>query len=83
MQKTTTGEMEGLERSNENYMQEVSKQRTVDLLLRLLALALTLASAITIGLSKQTKFVPVVLMATLPPVYVPVPARWHYISAFV
>ncbi|KAG2727220.1 hypothetical protein I3843_01G143800 [Carya illinoinensis] len=80
--------MEGLERTiarNGNYMLkvEVPRQRTVDLLLRLLALALTLVSAITIGLSKQTKVVRVVVVASLPPLYVPVPARWHYISAFV
>ncbi|KAG6668173.1 CASP-like protein 1E1 [Carya illinoinensis] len=80
--------MEGLERtiaSNGNYMLkvEVPRQRTVDLLLRLLALALTLVSAIIIGLSKQTKVVRVVVVASLPPLYVPVPARWHYISAFV
>ncbi|XP_040996122.1 CASP-like protein 1E1 [Juglans microcarpa x Juglans regia] len=86
-QKATTGtEMEGLERSDGNYMQkvEVPRQRTsADLLLRLLALALTLVSAITIGLSKQTRVVRAVVVASLPPLYVPVPARWHYISAFV
>ncbi|XP_041000924.1 CASP-like protein 1E1 [Juglans microcarpa x Juglans regia] len=54
-----------------------------ELLLRLLALALTLVAAILTGVDKQTAIVPVELVASLPPLNVPVSAKWHYLSAFV
>ncbi|XP_027333245.1 CASP-like protein 1E2 [Abrus precatorius] len=54
-----------------------------DLLMRLLALTLTLAAAIVIGLDKQTKVVPISLVDSLPPFNVPVSAKWHYMSAIV
>ncbi|KAJ8766351.1 hypothetical protein K2173_022410 [Erythroxylum novogranatense] len=56
---------------------------TVDVLLRVLAFALTLTSAIVLGVNKQTKVVSVKLVDTLPAVNVPVVAKWHYLSAFV
>lgn len=56
--------------------------RFSDLLLRFMALALTLAAAVTLGLSKQTKIVPVTVVSTLPPINVPVTAKWHDMSAF-
>ncbi|GLT42000.1 hypothetical protein SLA2020_160240 [Shorea laevis] len=60
-----------------------SKQRMVNLFLRLLAFALTLAAAILLGVDKQTKVVPLQISPNLPPLNVPVPAKWHYLSAFV
>ncbi|GFZ14044.1 RING/U-box superfamily protein [Actinidia rufa] len=51
--------------------------------LRVLAFALTLAAAIVLGVDKQTKVVPVPVVSTLPPLNVPVTAKWHYLSAFV
>ncbi|XP_022138619.1 CASP-like protein 1E2 [Momordica charantia] len=57
--------------------------RFYDLILRLVALLLTLAAAVVIGADKQTKTVPLQLAAALPPLYVPVTARWHYLSALV
>ncbi|KAL1832532.1 hypothetical protein DCAR_0102547 [Daucus carota subsp. sativus] len=56
--------------------------RFSDLFLRLMALALTLAAAVTLGLSKQTAIVPITLVSTLPPMNVPVTAQWHDMSAF-
>ncbi|CAK7333067.1 unnamed protein product [Dovyalis caffra] len=57
--------------------------RTSDLLLRLLALVLTLAAAIVLGVNKQTKLVPIKIVDTLPTVNVPAYAKWRYLSAFV
>ncbi|KAJ1395177.1 Casparian strip membrane protein [Sesbania bispinosa] len=54
-----------------------------DLLLRFVALLLTLAAAIVVGADKQTKVVPFKVIDTLPPLNVPVTAKWHYLSAFV
>ena len=56
--------------------------RTCDLLLRVLALVLTLAAAIVLGVDKQTKVVPIKVVDTLPPISLPVSAKWHYLSAF-
>ncbi|KAL3749362.1 hypothetical protein ACJRO7_010467 [Eucalyptus globulus] len=56
---------------------------TCGLALRLLALALTLAAAVVLGVDKQTKTVPVQVSPALPAQNVPVTAKWHYQSAFV
>ncbi|KAF8401541.1 hypothetical protein HHK36_012483 [Tetracentron sinense] len=57
--------------------------RSSDFLLRLLALALTLAPAIVLGVAKETETVAITLVPTLPPLNVPVTAKWQYMSAFV
>lgn len=78
------GGMDGLE-SREKEM-KMANQRTAksrELLLRLLAFALTFVAAILFGLNKQTKVVPLQLTPTLPPFNVTVTAKWHYLSAFV
>ncbi|XVF38644.1 hypothetical protein REPUB_Repub20aG0120100 [Reevesia pubescens] len=54
-----------------------------DLILRVLALLLTLAAAIILGVDRQTKVVPIQITPTLPPVDVAAQAKWHYLSAFV
>lgn len=51
--------------------------------LRFLALALTLAATVLVGVNKQTKIVSVTVVSTLSPVNIPVDAKWHYMSAFV
>ncbi|KAK1395133.1 hypothetical protein POM88_014189 [Heracleum sosnowskyi] len=56
--------------------------RVSDLLLRFMAVALTLAAAVTLGVSKQTAIVPITVVSTLPPINVPVTAKWHDMSAF-
>uniref|UniRef100_A0A0A0KBW8 CASP-like protein n=2 Tax=Cucumis sativus TaxID=3659 RepID=A0A0A0KBW8_CUCSA len=57
--------------------------RFCDLIVRFVAMILTLAAAVVIGVDKQTKMVPLQLATSLPPVHVPVTARWHYLSALV
>lgn len=57
--------------------------RTSFLLLRLMALLLTLAATIVLGVNKQTKVVPIQLLDSLPPLNIPVVAKWHYLSSFV
>ncbi|KAF8042303.1 hypothetical protein BT93_A0814 [Corymbia citriodora subsp. variegata] len=59
------------------------RKATCGLVLRLLAMALTLAAAVILGVDKQTKTVPVQVAAGLPPLNVPVTAKWRYLSAFV
>jgi len=82
--KVSMGGMDGLE-SREKEM-KMANQRTAksrELLVRLLAFVLTFVAAILLGVNKQTKVVPVQLTPTLPPINVPVTAKWHYLSAFV
>ncbi|KAK8468940.1 hypothetical protein PHAVU_006G161900 [Phaseolus vulgaris] len=57
--------------------------RICDLVLRILAFVLTLVAAVVIGADKQTAIVPIKLVESMPPLYVPVAAKWHYLSAFV
>ncbi|KAH7573623.1 hypothetical protein ACOSP7_007401 [Xanthoceras sorbifolium] len=71
--------MDGVERKMVTNERKVSR---LDMVLRVLALVLTLVAAIVLGMDKQTKVVPIKLLASLPPVNVPVSARWHYLSAF-
>ncbi|KAH7513284.1 hypothetical protein FEM48_Zijuj12G0183900 [Ziziphus jujuba var. spinosa] len=78
------GKIDGLESRGREVM--VANQRTTgtcESLLRILALALTLAAAIVLGVNKQSKVVPIKLVEGLPPLNVSVPAKWHYLSAFV
>lgn len=89
--------MEGQSKSNNGYggiseggvrerdvaVANKRSMRGCDVVLRFLALALCLAAAVVLGVSKQTKMVPVQLVATLPPINVPATAKWHYLSAFV
>ena len=62
---------------------EKRRTSTCGLVLRLLAMALTLAAAVVLGVDKQTKTVPAQVSPDLPPLHVPVTAKWHYLSAFV
>lgn len=54
-----------------------------ELVLRVLALLLTLAAAIILGVDRQTKIVPIQITPTLPPVNIEAQAKWHHLSAFV
>ncbi|KAM7463043.1 hypothetical protein LguiA_031164 [Lonicera macranthoides] len=81
--------METENRGNYGEKQEeikVANKRSVngsEVFLRFLALILTLVAAIVGGVNKQTKVVPLVLVPTLPPVNLPVSAKFNYMSAFV
>lgn len=72
---------ESIEKEMKMANQRSAKSR--DLLVRLLAFALTFVAAILFGINKQTKVVPVQLTPTLPPINVSASAKWHYLSAFV
>ncbi|KAE8735002.1 CASP-like protein 1E1 [Hibiscus syriacus] len=52
-------------------------------ILRVLALLLTLAAAIVIGVNKQTEFLPVQFTPAFPVVDVAFKAKWYYLSALV
>ncbi|KAK6130469.1 hypothetical protein DH2020_035783 [Rehmannia glutinosa] len=60
-----------------------NKMRGWDVVLRFLALALSLTAAVVLGVNKETTTVAVALVPTLPPVNIPVTAKWHDLSAFV
>ncbi|XP_039061239.1 CASP-like protein 1E1, partial [Hibiscus syriacus] len=51
--------------------------------LRVLALLLTVAAAIIVGVNKQTKFVSVQFTPAFPPVDGAAKVKWHYFSALV
>ncbi|KAL5996011.1 hypothetical protein ACLOJK_026084 [Asimina triloba] len=57
--------------------------RPSDLLLRFLALVMSLSAAIVMGAAKETKTVPFTLISGMAPVYITVPAKMAYSSAFV
>ncbi|XP_057475530.1 CASP-like protein 1E2 [Actinidia eriantha] len=77
------GTMEGGKREKEVTGGGGGGVRCSEFGLRVLAFALTLVAAIVLGVDKQTKVVPVPVVSTLPPLNVPVTAKWHYLSAFV
>lgn len=79
--KTSFGGMES--KSKEVKVVTGGKLRPFDLVLRVVALALTLVAAVLLGVDKQTKVVSLQLLPTLPPMDVPVTAKWRYLSAFV
>ncbi|XP_059648909.1 CASP-like protein 1E2 [Cornus florida] len=68
----------GVRSEGGNIEVKVANKRSVscsEFVLRLLAFAFTLVAAIVLGVDKQTKVVP--------PLNVPVTAKWNYLSAFV
>ncbi|PSR92645.1 CASP-like protein [Actinidia chinensis var. chinensis] len=77
------GTMEGGKREKEVTGGGGGGVRCSEFGMRVLAFALTLVAAIVLGVDKQTKVVPVPVVSTLPPLNVPVTAKWHYLSAFV
>ncbi|KAK7387863.1 hypothetical protein VNO78_22659 [Psophocarpus tetragonolobus] len=78
----TKGNSDGVE--NKERKEVVPKPvRPCHLLLRFLAFALTLAAAIVIAVNKQTKVVPIQLVDSLPPLNVPLTAKWHQMSAIL
>jgi hypothetical protein len=51
--------------------------------LRVFVLAATLVSAVVMGVDRQTRTIQITLADTLPPLQVPVTAKWSFSSAFV
>lgn len=70
-----------------NYLKKVTESsktdRYSDIILRTLAFILTFVSAVVVGVDKETQMVSFALVKTLPPVRVPVTAKWQYMSAFM
>ncbi|CAH9109074.1 unnamed protein product [Cuscuta europaea] len=76
-------EVDGVVAEEEAVAHKVNNVRWADIVLRLLALALTLVAALVLGLDKQTKAVTMQILPTLPPVNIPFTANSHHLSAFV
>ncbi|XP_043710755.1 CASP-like protein 1E1 [Telopea speciosissima] len=78
--------VDGMENGGGKNTMKVANERKVrssEVLLRFLALLSTLIAVIVTIVSEETELVPVVVLANLPPVYVPATAKWQYSSAFV
>ncbi|KDP40019.1 hypothetical protein JCGZ_02017 [Jatropha curcas] len=75
--------MDGVERGIKERGGERTTSTTTFLFLRAVALVLTLAAAIVLGVNKQSEVVPIKLVDSLPPLNIPVTAKWHHLSAFV
>ncbi|CAH9109072.1 unnamed protein product [Cuscuta europaea] len=78
----------GVEGFGEEAAAAVKKVRSInvrltDSVLRIVAFALTAAAAIVVGLDVQTTAVSVEIVPTLPPVNIPLTARWQHLSASV
>ncbi|XP_054805638.1 CASP-like protein 1E1 [Prosopis cineraria] len=65
-----------------NYSYESKKAKACDLLLRVLGLVFSLVAAVLVGIDKQTKLVDLKISDALT-INLPVPAKYHYVSAFV
>ncbi|XP_065863573.1 CASP-like protein 1E1 [Euphorbia lathyris] len=83
MDSQTKGSFGGVERKSEMEGGSGRGSKLGFMSLRVLGMVLTLTAAITLGVNKQTKVVPIKLVESLPPLYVPVVAKSHYLSAFM
>ncbi|KAM7495912.1 hypothetical protein LguiA_020326 [Lonicera macranthoides] len=72
-----------------NSMEEMSSSekkviiRSCDLVLRILGLGLTLVAAVVAGVDKETQTISVTLVDTLPPLRIPLTAKWNDLSSSV
>lgn len=72
-----------------NSMEEMSSSekkviiRSCDLVLRILGLGLTLVAAVVAGVDKETQTISVTLVDTLPPLRIPITAKWNDLSSSV
>ncbi|CAL5183793.1 unnamed protein product [Lathyrus oleraceus] len=76
-------EVQRSKESKENEAAKSSLEGKCNLLLRLSGLVLTLVAAVVIVADKQTTVVPIRISDSLPPLDIPVTAKWHYMSAYV
>ncbi|CAH2079018.1 unnamed protein product [Thlaspi arvense] len=81
MEQERKNNMNGMEM--ENGKKENGSKKGVELTMRVLALVLTMAAAIILGVAKQTKVVSIKIIPTLPPLDVSTTAKASYLSAFV
>ncbi|CAK9175904.1 unnamed protein product [Ilex paraguariensis] len=75
--------MDGVLRSDVKVDVSTRRVRCYDLLLRILGLALTMVAAIVAGVNKETETIPVTLVDGMPPLRVPVTAKWQQMSSTV
>jgi len=78
--KRSSYEVEGAESKE---MGKAVSMSAYDLVMRVLAFVLTLSAAIVIAADKQTKVIPIQLSDSLPPLYVPLTAKWNQMSAIL
>ncbi|KDP28089.1 hypothetical protein JCGZ_13860 [Jatropha curcas] len=64
-------------------MEDSRRIKSYQIILRILGFLLTLTASIVEGIDKETAIVPVTIVETLPPLQVPLTAKWQYVSAFV
>lgn len=57
--------------------------RSCDLVLRILGFGLTLVAAVVAGVDRETQTISITLVDTLPPLRVPVTAKWNDLSSSV
>jgi hypothetical protein len=74
--------MDGV-RSDVKVVESPRRVRLYDVLLRFLGLVFTLAAAVLVGATKETKTVPISLADGLPTLHLTFTAKWQYMSAFV
>lgn len=83
----TNGEVMKVACNNNNNNNKRSRMQgmttTCEIVVRVLALALSLSGAVILGVDKEAKLVPVKVVDNLPPLSVLVSAKWHYLSAFM
>lgn len=81
MEHESKNNMNGMEM--EKGKKESRSRKGVELTMRVLALVLTMAAAIVLGVAKQTKVVSIKVIPTLPALDVSTTAKASYLSAFV
>lgn len=85
MDVASNGGLNGVQRSKEKGMEaaHATGYGLPELALRVLALLLTVAAAILLGLDKQTKMISLQISPNLPAFNVPLTAKSSYLSGFV
>ncbi|XP_031258332.1 CASP-like protein 1E2 [Pistacia vera] len=81
--KSNNNIMDGVGSNVKKVIENSKTERYGDIMLRALAFILTFISAVVVGVDKETQMVSFTLVKTLPPLHVPVTAKWQYMSAFM
>ncbi|XP_041016755.1 CASP-like protein 1E1 [Juglans microcarpa x Juglans regia] len=78
--------MDGVLRSDVKVMESPTpswRMRIYDVLLRFLGLAFTFVAAVLVGVTRETKIIPITISQGVPVLHIPLTAKWQYMSAFV
>ncbi|KAG8372987.1 hypothetical protein BUALT_Bualt12G0124100 [Buddleja alternifolia] len=81
--KVSDGVIESGAKEKQEAVANKRTMRGCELVLRVVAVALSLAAAVVLATNKQTVTVAVILVPTLPAVNIPVTAKWHDLSSSV